>query len=164
MRSSCATGCQHIVPHVLCRFMSPLSLLARSGRACTLCEYTYTSIKLTRLLILGAFLQIRKVLMCPQIRSGNYSFWQGQGTKQWRKTYFLFVWIVFIIAMPEKFNLIVRLPISIWSYVPGFMVACGCWSSQKGFSGKARPTRTWQHCHVGAADGRWGLRGGRCGL
>lgn len=37
------------------------------------------------------------------------------------------------------------------------MIACGCWSSQKEFSGKTRPARTGQDGHVGAVDRRLGL-------
>lgn len=66
--------------------------------------------------------------------------------------------------MPEKLNLIFRLTVFVGDSVPHFMLAGGCWASQKEFSGKTRLTKTWQNGCVGAVDGRVGPCGGSCTL
>lgn len=57
-----------------------------------------------------------------------------------------------------------RLTVFVGDSVPHFMLAGGCWASRKEFSGKTRPTKTWQNGCVGAVDGRVGPCGGSCTL
>lgn len=114
--------------------------------------------------ILGEFLKI-KLVAHPWIRTGNYSFWQGRCTKQWRKSLFASCCLSrFYLLLQSRRTILFVTAACVWGPIPDFMIAPECESTRKEVCGKTRPTKTAKWLVLELPGLRLSPRHGRCGL